>query len=417
MPKSKAMRLWVPILVFVTLLSARDEQQMALLLKAQTDFDRVLLAPMPSLPDTSTCAQSQSALISVSNPEDLAQLHYREGYCLLSAASVTGGSRDFAAAAAEFDKALAAWPSRQRKTGRTAPEPVNGGLVALSALSHLKVDGETAARPLLASAVTNPSCVPSVMGETACLQWVETAREWLGRIALRSGSLDEAVSDFSGALNTGWLDWAQGKRAFAAANYPQAVARYSAAIATWKSMWSGAGPAFVRRLGPEPDLAHALADLGGAQLVAGNPAAAIASLDASLKLDSAFARSFYFRARARERLGQPDAALADYNLAARAAFAAAEDLASGEAHLYRGILFFRRKDYARAEDEFASALNFAIAPALRPDAEAWRHLSAVAGGSCAASRQNLERALPATSPYFPKDEARAIASACAVSAN
>ena len=32
----------------------------------------------------------------------------------------------------------------------------------------------------------------------------------------------------------------------------------------------------------------------------------------------------------------------------RAAFAASEDLVSGEAHLYRGILLFRRKDYGRA---------------------------------------------------------------------
>jgi tetratricopeptide (TPR) repeat protein len=231
-------------------------------------------------------------------------------------------------------------------------------------------------------------------------------------MAIRADRLDEAISELSAAAATGWLDWAQGRRAYEAGGYAQAATRFSAAIQIWKAVWNGAGPSFVRRLGPPPDLPPALADLGGAQLLAGNAAAAIVSLDASLKLDPASARGFYLRARARELAGRPDTALADYNLAARAAFASARDLASGEAHLYRGILFFRRKDYARAEDEFSSALNFSIAPSLRPDAEAWRHLAAVAGGSCAAARQNLERAIPAASPFFPKEEARAIASAC-----
>jgi tetratricopeptide (TPR) repeat protein len=411
------MRLWLPALVFVTSLAARDDQQLALLLKAQTDFDRVSLSPMPSLPDTAVCAQSQSAVIPVGNPEDLALLHYREGYCLLVAASVTDSSRDFAAAAAEFDKALAAWPARNRKPARTAPEPVNGGLTALSALSHLKVDGETAAKPMLAAAIVNPSCVPSVMSEASCLQWVETARQWLGRIALRAESLDEAVSDFSGAPNSGWLDWAQGKRAFVAGNYPRAVSLYNSAISRWKAVWSGSGPAFVYRLGPPPNLGRALGDLGGAQLLAGNPATAIATLDASLKLEPAESRTLFMRARARELSGQSEASLSDYNLAARAAFAAAENLNSGEAHLYRGIVFYRRKDFARAEDEFSSALNFSISAALRPDAEAWRHLAAVASGSCVSARQNLERSLATASPFFPKEEARALASTCAVSAN
>ena len=110
--------------------------------------------------------------------------------------------------------------------------------------------------------------------------------------------------------------------------------------------------------------------------------------------------------------GRKDEALADYNLASRTAFAAAQDLASGEAHLYRGIVLYRRKDYARAEDEFASALNFEMTGALRPDARAWRHLAAVAGGSCGSARQSLNLALPAVSPFFPRDEARSLASAC-----
>src|SRR5437867_9942020 len=106
------MRVWVPALVFISVLSARDEQQLALSLKAQADFERVELAAIPSLPDTQACAQSQAAVLSVAAPEDLATLHYRKGYCLLAGATLTGSRQDFAAAAAELDKAIEAWPAR-----------------------------------------------------------------------------------------------------------------------------------------------------------------------------------------------------------------------------------------------------------------------------------------------------------------
>jgi tetratricopeptide (TPR) repeat protein len=403
---------------FTGLLFARDDQQLALTIKAQSDFDRVTMSVAPPLGDTATCAQSQAAVLSVSPPEDLALLRYRKGFCLLAGATVTGNRQDFAAAAAEFDQAIEAWPARVRKPVKNVPpEPVSSGLRALDALAHLNVQGEAAAQAQLDAAVANPSCSTPLMQEQVCRQWVEAARQWLGRIALRAGSLDQAAAAFSGSPQTGWEDWAQGKLAFETRNYAQAVSRFNSAIQTWKAVWSDPGPGFAARLGPRPDLAPALADLGGAQLLAGNPQAATRTLDTSLKADPASARTFFLRARARELAGHTADALADYNLAARAAFAASEDLASGEAHLYRGILLFRRKDYERAEDEFASALNFSIARPLRADAEAWRHLSAVATGSCVTARQNLERSLASVSPYFPKDEARAMAASCRTTSN
>jgi hypothetical protein len=36
----------------------------------------------------------------------------------------------------------------------------------------------------------------------------------------------------------------------------------------------------------------------------------------------------------------------------------------------------------------------------------------VAGGSCGTSRQSLDVALGTVSPFFPRDEARSLASAC-----
>jgi Tfp pilus assembly protein PilF len=159
-------------------------------------------------------------------------------------------------------------------------------------------------------------------------------------------------------------------------------------------------------------MSGAYTELGGAQLLAGNPSAAVGSLTLAVKESSSNARALYLRARAEEVAGRAEAADSDYSLASRTAFANARDLASGEAHLYRGILLYRRRQYPAAEDEFSSALNFDIAATLRADAAAWRRLAAVVSGSCGASRSALEQALPAASPYFPKDEARAALAAC-----
>ena len=180
-----------------------------------------------------------------------------------------------------------------------------------------------------------------------------------------------------------------------------AAAQYAQAIDRWKPIWQGEGPTLLQALGPRPQYASALADWGGARMLAGDLPGAILTLDASIQADSASPYALFLRARAKELAGRKDAALADYNLASRTAFAAAQDLASGEAHLYRGIVLFRRQDFARAEEEFASALNFEMTGALRPDARAWRHLAAVAGGSCGAARQSLDLALAAVSPFFP----------------
>ena len=68
--------------------------------------------------------------------------------------------------------------------------------------------------------------------------------------------------------------------------------------------------------------------------------------------------------------------------------------------------------FERAEEEFASALNFEVTPPVRADATAWRHLAAVASGACQTSRQLLEQSLASTSPYFPREEARKAVAAC-----
>ena len=409
------LQLWMRYLVLILLASlaasAADEAQLALTIKAQTDFDRVQLAAVSPLHDTLACIQSQAALLPVANRVDLPLIRFRKGYCTLMGAAVSHQPADFTAAAADFDAAIAAWPLRIDKPPKGVPiEPVSSALPVLAAIARIEANPAAADsfRAALQSALAAPVCPASVMALAECQRIFQIGHQWLGWIALNNNRLDEAAREFSTA---GWPQFTAARHAFERREYGKAAGEYDEAVRVWETQAKETAPPLIVRLGPQPDLGLALADLGGAQLLAGDPAAAIATLDDAIKRDP-HARSYYLRARAREVSGQLDAALSDYNLASRTAFAAARDNVSGEAHLYRGILFYRRKDYARAEDEFASALNFDIPSNLRPDAVAWRALAAVASGSCDASRLQLQRALPAASPYFPTDEAQSTMAGC-----
>lgn len=412
------MRLLAVLVLISTPLAAADELRLALTLKAQAAFERVDLAGVAHLEDASACVQSQAAALSVAAPAEDSVLHYRKGFCLLAGAAVTRRADEYAAAAGELDKAIETWPSRIPPPGskKGTVEPVSPGLRVLTAIAHLEAAPGTAldpARSALTSTPASAPCSSDVMPAAFCMQVLQKGREWLGWMALGRDDLSEAARDFAGS-NGAWSDWVAGRQAFADRRYESAAERYQAAVGKWEIERHESTPGFLQSLNPRPDLAAALADLGGAQLLAGQPAAAIATLDRSVREDPSLSRPLYLRARAKEVAGDLPDALTDYNLASRTAFASAKELASGEAHLYRGILLYRRKDVARAEDEFSSALNFEIPAALRADAQAWRHLAAVASGSCEASRGYLERALETVSPYFPKAEARALAASCPV---
>ncbi len=401
------------------LLFAYDDRQLAVALKAQSDFDRVELVARPGIADAEACVQSQAAALALSLPEERSLLHFRKGYCAFAGAVATKDLRQFQAAVAELDKAIEAWSARLPKSTKHAvPEPVSPALRVFAGIARMhaayEVAGIDSARQEITAAMESPACKSNLMSATFCDQVLAAGAQWLGWIDLRGNQLEQAARHFSAAPDSGWSVWVQGRRDFDDARYGAAAAQYAQATHQWTLIWQGEGPTLPQALGPRPQLASALADWGGARLLAGDLRGAIVTLGASLQADPANAHALFLRARAKELAGRKDEALADYNLASRTAFAAAQDLASGEAHLYRGIVLYRRKDYARAEDEFASALNFEMKGALRPDARAWRHLAAVAGGSCGSARQSLNLALPAVSPFFPQDEARSLASACGV---
>jgi tetratricopeptide (TPR) repeat protein len=402
------------LLLVASTLFAADGQQLTLSLRAQADFDRVELAARPQLQGTNSCIQSQVAAIAVAQRAELSSLYFRKGYCTIAGATLTHNSSDFADAAAAFDKSIAAWPDAiGRNPSSDLPPPVSSGLRVLAAVSKLEADPAAAVTREIEAAIDRPACPSSVMSPALCQSLVAVGREWLGWTALQQNDLYGAAQQFSSAPQSSWALWTAGLQAFRDRDYQQASTRYREALNLWARTPSGS---VVERLEPQPDLPRAWMQLGGAQILAGQPAEAVPSLDAALKGNPGLERAIFYRARAEELSGHLDTALADYSLASRTAFANARDLVSGEAHLYRGISFYRRKDYTHAEDEFSSALNFGIAHDLERDAEAWRYMAAVAGGACGASRLSLEDALVYSSPFFPKQEARTVASSCPLSA-
>ena len=350
-----------------------------MLATAQAAFDLVDRASSPPLADASACVQTQAAMLSVALPAEETELHYRKGFCELAVAAMTRAPSAFTDAAAELDRGgatMLAWLSR--RAGRLT-------------------DGPNWSDP--------GSCPKS------CQPFIPIAKLWKGWGALNAGDLYAAAVQFDARPNSGWPPYIAALLAFRTGRYSESAARYREALGVWTRDRQETNQSLIARLSPPEDIPQLLTGLGGSQILAGDPGGAIATLDRALQASPA-ANAYFLRARAKELTGQSEDALADYNLASRAAFADAKDLASGEAHLYRGILLYRRKDYLRAEEEFASALNFEIPGPLRPDALAWRHLSAVASGSCGVSRDYLQRALPDVSPYFPKAEAQALAVSC-----
>ncbi len=412
----RGMRIWVLPLLWATALAAADQQQLALVWKAQLDFDKVALSAAPPLVDSGACVQSQAAVMAVSAPADTAVLFFRRGFCRLAEAALMRGPNEYEAAARDFDRAIAAWPQRAGLGKKAAPDPVPAALRVLPWVARLHGDigdeARTAARAGIEAALSGPRCGSGPVGPAQCESALEAGREWLGWIALGESRLEDAARWFTGAAGTGWPEWVEGQRRFQRADYAGAAAAEERAVGVWQASWRDGGPALARRLGPEPDTEGARVDLGAARLLAGDARGAIEELSAALKAEPANARALFVRARAHDLAGDREAALADYGLASRTAFAGVRDGASGEAHLYRGILLYRRGDAARAENEFASALDLDIPAGLRGDARAWRHLAAVAAGTCGSERELLEEAMAQASPYFPRDEARRVAAGC-----
>lgn len=329
-----------------------------------------------------------------------------------------------AQAAQTFDDAIAAEEavSVRQKRPQNVPYTLNApntwrilaAVTRLNAGATIESQEPSLLRAVDADVEDGEGCQTNAGSARFCHSVHQLGSAWLGWIALERGDPLEAGGRFANANTPAWREWIAGLQAFRIGAYSAATAEYGRAIGIWREAHPDS---LTQQMNPQPEMSEALTDWGGAQLAANDPRAALANLDQAVKADSANSRALYLRGLAKQHLGRKDDATDDLNLASRAAFAKKGDAGAAEAHVYRGITLFWRKEFLRAENEFASALNGDNAAPWQSDARAWRHLAAVAGGACGASRSSLERAMASVSPYFPRAEANAALAACPATAS
>src|SRR5437868_13412509 len=89
--KARALKLAITILAMSTAAFGQVRPS-PVVTKAQTDFDKVDAAPIPSLSDTMACVQSSAAASAAVRPEERYLYQYRKGYCELFGATVNGAA-------------------------------------------------------------------------------------------------------------------------------------------------------------------------------------------------------------------------------------------------------------------------------------------------------------------------------------
>ena len=397
--------------IFVTApLTAADAQKLAIEAAADADFARISSGAVADFASATKCVQSEAMAAAVASPEQVPEITFRKAFCQLAAAVATGDRASFAKAADTFDDAIsdAQSPSGKQKIPVLAPPTwhILAAVARLNAGAHGESDEKG-----LTVAVNAADC--RGVSPQFCHSVQQLGSAWLGWIALANGDRPAASRWFANSGAPEWNAWASGRQAYEARNYSEAATQYGRAIGMWRAALPSS---LIEQLNPRPVMSQVLVDWGGAQLASGDAAAALTNFDASIKVDNGNARAYYLRALAEQRAGREEAATKDFDLASRAALAETGADSAARAHFYRGIVFYRRKEFQRAEDEFASALSSDVPGDWRADARAWRLLSAVAGGSCGASRENLSRAEGSASPYFPKQQADSAMAACHITA-
>jgi hypothetical protein len=404
------MRIFLLALLLATPLEAADQQKLALETAADADFARVASGIVADFAFASTCVQSEAMAAAVATPEQVPQVTYRKAFCQLAAAAATGDRTSFEKAADTFDNAIADAQSPAGKQKIPILAPPTWHILAAVARLNAGAQGDSEEKGLRV-AVDAADCRGVSLQLCHSVQQLGSA--WLGWIALVNGDRPAASRWFANSDAPEWKAWVSGRQAYEVGNYREAAVKYGRAIGLWRAALPSS---LSDQLNPRPEMSRAFADWGGAQLASNDAVAALANFDAAIKADKANSRAYYLRALAEQRSGREGAATEDFDLASRAALAQTGTDATARAHFYRGIVFYRRKEFVRAEQEFSSALSADVSTDWRADARAWRFLAAVAGGACGASRENLSRAEGSASPYFPKQLADAALAACPVTA-
>jgi tetratricopeptide (TPR) repeat protein len=389
-------------------------QPLSLRVKAKFDFDKVDAAPIPDIATTQACVQSNAAALPVTRSDERYLVYYRKGYCELFRGLIDGASESFQDAAKDFNNAIATWPKKA-----TTPPP--GGLRALVAIAHLEQGRLADSYPdlgrELGAMVEEPGCLTTpLMARAFCTAVIETARTWLGWLAYNKNDFAEAARVLEpmthGTPVSPWALWIQGRLAQQQNHVAEAIALYEKTLAAWTASAGAAAPDVVTLLGPKLDTGAVHYQIALADYSRQKYDSAINHFDASLKAHPKNSYAIFLRARAKEALHLNGPALEDYALATQTARAENDSSWNvGQAHYSRALLLYQAKDYPGAEGEFSLALTGRLGDLGKPDVNAWKIMSAVAGSGCKSS-DALDAAMETASDKFPKAQANALVFDC-----
>jgi tetratricopeptide (TPR) repeat protein len=327
---------------------------------------------------------------------------------------IDGASDSFQAAARDFTEAIVNWPKKA-----TTPPP--GGLRALVSIAHLEQGRLADSYPdlgrELGGVVEEPNCLTTpLMAMPFCAAAIDTARTWLGWLAYNKNDFSEAARVLEplthGKPVSPWALWIQGRLAQQQNHVAEAVALYEQALAAWTATAQSPAPDVVTLLGPKLDTGAVHYQLGLADYSRQKFDSAVSHFDASLKRSPRNSYAIFLRARSKEALHLDVAALDDYALATQTARVENDSSWNvAQAHYYRGLLLYQGKDYPAAEGEFSLALGGRLGDIGKPDVNAWKIMSAVAGSGCKSS-DALDMAIETASDKFPKAQADALVFDC-----
>ena len=383
-------------------------------MKAKFDFDKVDASPIPDAASTQACVQSNAAALPVTRADERYLVYYRKGYCELFRGLIDGASESFQEAAKDFNDAIATWPKKA-----TTPPP--GGLRALVSIAHLEQGRLADSYPdlgrELGTMVEEPGCLTTpLMARAFCTAVIDTARTWLGWLAYNKNDFAEAARVLEplthGTPISPWALWIQGRLAQQQNHVAEAVALYEKTLAAWTAATGAAAPDVMTLLGPRLDIGAVHYQLALADSSQQKYESAISHFDASLKARPKNSYAIFLRARAKEAMHLNGAALEDYALATQTARAENDSSWNvGQAHYSRGLLLYQAKNYPAAEVEFSLALAGRLGDLGKPDVNAWKIMSAVAGSGCKSS-DALDAAMETASDKFPKAQANALVFDC-----
>lgn len=375
-------------------------------LNARSAFHKVEASADPGVKEIASCIQAQSAWLRIARPAERPIAHYRMGYCSLRSGVVSGDAAAYEEAEREF---AASFESLAVKDKARSSAAFKAPRISVSLAAARKEDLDPKLLAELKAGSERQICANQpVITADFCKTLTDTARLWLGWDAFRKDNLREADVMFLGAPESGWSLWLSGRQALETRQAPDALSLLQKTLARWTDAGTRG---LAELLGPKPELGRLYLDLGLAQYLMGDYAAAINSFDESAR-QSPRNHALYARARTKDALGLRQAALADYELLGANAAGEPSESAAG---YYRGIVLFQRKDYKKAELEFASALAAPEGEIRRAEIAGWRNLAATADGKCDGHwPAGVEAGVSAgpTSILFPGAEAEALELDC-----